>query len=156
MTILLALVGAILYRIRGGWLPTGSTQLARAIWCVPTAALVGLLTGNWIAALTAFFLAWAGLLLPNDPWQQMASRVHWLQAAGIGIARVLLLLASVAWADHTLAILLLGIAGALNAPLYWLGWRLPERAAGGMVDWHTAWGELFFGALAWGVLILAA
>lgn len=55
LTALSALIGAVLYRLRGGWLKTltgtNSSQLCRAVWAIPTAALItwqaeaGLLTG---------------------------------------------------------------------------------------------------------------
>ncbi len=155
-TVLAAFAGAFLYRVRGGFLPTGHTQLARAIWCAPTALLVALLTGNWIAGLSAFFMAWAGVLLPNEPWQRMETGEHWRNAAGVGFLRVLLLLAPVAWATHAPEALYWAAIGILNAPLYWLGWKLPARALGKFIDWNTAWGEAFFGALCWAAIIAAS
>lgn len=38
----IGIIGGILYRIRGGWLPTGSTTLARLIWVIPTSILLSL------------------------------------------------------------------------------------------------------------------
>jgi hypothetical protein len=150
----LVAIGGLLYRIRGGWLPTGSTQLARAAWCVPTGILVGWLAGSPWAALAGFLAAWAGLFLPNEPWQRMETPAHHWLAAGVGVVRVGLLVA-VLWTFGT-AVLPWAFLGAGNAAVYWLGWRLPPRAMGGMIDWHTAWGELLFGALAWAALLATA
>ena len=52
---LAALVGAILYRLRGGWLKTltgtTSTHLSRLVWALPTAALI-----YWQASLSDWWL----------------------------------------------------------------------------------------------------
>lgn len=44
LTLAAAVVGGALYRLRGGWLKDlagiGSTQLCRAVWALPTAALI--------------------------------------------------------------------------------------------------------------------
>lgn len=146
-------VGAFLYRVRGGFLPTGSTQIARAIWCVPTGAFTWFLSGSPLWGAAAALTAWAGLFVPNDPWQRMETPAHALQAGFIGAARLVLLCAPLLALTHPWLLVPCAAIGTTNAFVYWLGWKLPERALGGFIDWHTAWGEALFGGLCWATLV---
>lgn len=75
-TLIAAVVGGILYRLRGGWFSNISravgwewggkqrTQTMRLIWSVPTAALFALTLGlSWIVALELVVSTFAGLAL---------------------------------------------------------------------------------------------
>lgn len=150
------LAGAVLYRIRGGWLPTGSTQTARAIWCVPIGILVGVLTGSVLIGALTVFTAFAGLMIPHGNGQDMG-RDHDTEAedfslmSGIGIARLYLILlpSLVSMFGWVMLIPSLGIAQGIA---YFVGWRLPVRSkwlnnSKYPVDAKTAWAELIWGGV---------
>ena len=66
----LAVIGAILYHIRGGgftWIinPSG-TQMARLVWAIPTGALVGGVAWSWEAVLFSIVLTFLGLMIPHS------------------------------------------------------------------------------------------
>lgn len=164
MVAVAALIGAILYRIRGGWLPTGSTQLARAIWAVPTGILVSVLVMTsganfWpqgiLSGVLGAVAAFLGLLIfGNKSWQNVSTPAQWAMAAFVGAGRLALILAPLAWGMGNWWLIAFAALGGLQAPLYWIGWRLP--VLGGPVDAPTAWGELFYGALVWATLVAIA
>lgn len=150
------LAGAVLYRIRGGWLPTGSTQTARAIWCLPIGLLVGILTGSILIGALTVFTAFAGLMIPHGNGQDMG-RDHDTEPedfslmSGIGIARLyLILLPSLVFLfGWVMLIPCLGIAQGIA---YFIGWRLPVKQkwrnnSKCPVDAETAWAELLWGGV---------
>jgi len=162
---IVALLGALLYRIRGGWLPTGRTQLARMIWCVPTGALVWWLLpgGPWWAGPAVALAAFAGLLIAHgrrfDLGRANGRRGEdAAHMACIGIARLLLILSPVALVGGPAA-LWWAYGGVLHAVAYWIGWCLPTRR-----DWARRWwvpaaepiayGEVLWGGVQW--LMIAA
>lgn len=160
--------GAILYRIRGGWLGRyipGGTLPARLIWAIPTGALVGLqLDHVAVGALTAA-LSLLMLLNTHGRWMDIAhidgrlsDDLHAMCA--VGVERLYGMLLPIGFVIHPAA-LLLALAGFLQGPLYWLAWKLPVRdswrAAGDKVpvDAETAWGELLWGGVQWCAVVLA-
>ncbi|MCM8736020.1 hypothetical protein M5E06_17950 [Azospirillum sp. A1-3] len=160
--LILALAGALLYRIRGGWLPTGSTQLARAVWCLPTGVLVWWLSGGgWWTGVAAAVAAFLGLMIPHNYGQDMGRMTgrEWLDGlymAAVGAARFGLI--ALPLADPSLW--WVAVAGAGQALCYWLGWRIPVPAGwlndgNKPVDAPTAWSELLWGGWQWGVLSIA-
>lgn len=126
----LILLGGILNRVRGGLFPTGSTQLARAIFAVGMAVMMMLVT--WLVQPTAavFWLLlsaplwFACELLPNGDYLGMTSFLQFLEATAVGIGNVLLpagllfamtyfhLFAGIWW--------LLLVFGALKGVVYWV------------------------------------
>ena len=92
----LILLGGILNRVRGGYLPTGSTQLARVIFAIGMAVLMMLVT--WLvqpSAAVAFMLLSAPLwlaceFLPNGDYLGMTSVGQFVEATAVGVGNVLL------------------------------------------------------------------
>jgi hypothetical protein len=169
ITVYLAAIGAALYAIRGDWLVQfGSTQVARAIWCVPTAGLLALIAGSWIALPLALIAAYVGLLtrhahimsvgaeMPSPakgwdgdwltPWvgpDQPSPALAAVSLAWVGLYRGGLLAVSVLyWLPDAWII---AAAWTTAHPVaYWIGWRLPiERPHGG---------ELLTGAAVWAAI----
>ena len=159
----LFLMGALCYRIRGGakitpWLPWG-TQSARMFWCLPTAALVGYMTGSTIVGGVVLITSFLGLLIPHGRQMDMGrsngteseDAMHLLS---IGATRLQLILIPATPSVMVSAMGIGLIGGVLHAFSYWLGWRLPVRDAwrrtkGALVDFETAWAELAWGGFQW-------
>jgi hypothetical protein len=166
LTVFLAAIGAVLYAIRGDWLVQfGSTQIARMVWCIPTAGLLAVIGGAWLAFPAALIAAYVGLLnrhahvmsvgapMPSPakgwqgdwltPWVGLAQPSPALAAvtlAWLGLYRGGLLALSVAYWIPDAWIIAASWAIAHPAA-YWIGWRLPvERPHGG---------ELLTGAAVW-------
>lgn len=164
MTALFALIGALLYRIRGGYdpLPITGTQAARAFWCLPTGALVAWLSAGpaWVGPAVAV-AAFLGLLIPHAYGQDMGRMTggQWLDGlymAGVGILRLGLIVAPLA--DPSLW--WVAVAGIGQAVCYWIGWRIPVPADWlndnrRPVDAPTAWAELLWGGWQWGAVAIA-
>lgn len=159
-----AVAGAILYRIRGGWLPTGSTQLARVIWCIPTGALVGALTGDVLVGGLTALAAFLALMTPHGRWFDIANMDGRLgddltAMAALGLLRMWILLAPAAvLMDEPWLFAAAGL-GLLHAPVYWLGWKLPVPTRWRGNSWRPiedsiAWCELLWGAVQWPVLVI--
>lgn len=159
----LVLLGALLYRIRGGFLPTGSTQLARAIWALPTGVMCALVVPNislvqrLLVGTGSSVMAFVGLFLPNTPWDQIGAPGNpviwwWVEGALVSALRLALILLPTLALVRMWGLLAFAAVGAITPGLYFLGahlFLLPP-----IVDWYTAWGELFFGGLVWGVTFL--
>lgn len=85
-----AIVGAILYRLRGGWFAdlTGlvqPTQVSRVIWAGPTAALIYALAGGpWWLVLALFVSTFASQALIGHGAHMVYSRVELRKAHWIG------------------------------------------------------------------------
>ena len=154
----LALIGAVLYRVRGGGLGLSlGTQGARLAWVLPTGALLGLLAG---APYSVFPALWAtlflGLLIPHgwaqDPFADLRATLWGMPA--VHAARAGLALAPLAGL-HTLptgaALTMLGFCagtGLAYASQRLFTLRIPLLAPGGET------GELFTGALWWAGIIV--
>lgn len=164
LPVLFALIGAMLYRIRGGWLPTGSTQLARAIFCLPTGGLALYLTGGpWWLGLATAFMAFAGLMIPHTHGQDFGrvdddEAEDFATMASIGMSRLFLILLPAALYARNDAVMLAALAGLLHGACYFVGWRLPVKPAWRRsngrhpVDCETAWAELLWGAVQWAAI----
>ncbi|WP_431860198.1 hypothetical protein [Azospirillum sp.] len=162
------LAGAILYRVRGGWLGRyipGGTFPARLIWAVPTGALVGGLLGGWPVGVAEAGAAYVVLMNTHGRWMDVghvdgrtSDDVHALSAVGVERLYGMLLPIGILWSP---SVLLLAPAGLLQGPLYWLAWKLPVRVEWRLaedkapVDGETAWGELLWGGVQWVLLVLA-
>jgi len=173
-----ALLGAALYRVRGGGIPTGSTQLARLIWAVPTAALlVWAAQAPWYAHIPALLLTFAGIawighaahmdlghILKGSPFapkdgEHFEVVTRWILGMGfwddflglsaIGFCRGLGMGGSVAvWAPEMLA--LVAIMAAAHPLAYAAGWKLsPHR-------WACPIGECLTGAACWAAVAALA
>lgn len=183
-----ALVGAALYRLRGGWLKTltgiGSTQLCRAVWAVPTAALLAWLAGwSWpfFAAFTlSVFLSMAllghGAHMIYGPayWPALAGKSQTELVTGFWIADAFGGLPQRDWPQSLIdAFNMVGMSAIglvrnalAAAPLFWLA---PSAAgiyaATGLLHgplYRLGWrftpdiraAELMVGALSWASLVL--
>ena len=143
-----ALIGAILYRARGGvlkdWFPGFGTQASRLVWAVPTAALM--------------------TEMSHSPWWLVAPLIvtHWGSLALFGTGQYLPLNAKVDYPDllgfyrNALAAIpvfyfsplmfgLYCVVGSLHSVLYWLGHRTGYDSRGG---------ECIVGAVSWSVIVL--
>ena len=143
-----ALIGAILYRLRGGvlkdWFPGFGTQASRLVWAVPTAFLmVEMAHAPWWFAMplivtnfTALALFGTGQYLDNS---KLHVKFDWLGLARNSLASVLLVLYSpVMFAAYA-------ISGACHALFYWLGHR---------TGYDSRAGECIVGAVSWSVIVL--
>lgn len=143
----LPLLGALLFRIRGGWLSLPSTTLGRLAWsCGMALGVAGATLDAWALALApALFVGcvlpwWGSLDLgrnEGEAWRDalvMTARgVLWvLPAAGL-----------VAWWRGWPAVGLV-VAGLACAPAYALAWRIPSNAPG--FARGPELGEVIFGA----------
>lgn len=148
--VLLALIplGAILFRIRGGWLRLPSTTLGRAVWSVGMTVLPVAVTLNWWLLLLAPAL-FAGCVLPW--WKSIdMGRMEgdlWVDAAlqtARGVLWVLPAALLLAWL-YQLAAVPLVVAGLLCAIAYELGWRTPSDVR--HFTKGAELGEVYFGGL---------
>lgn len=163
--LLLALVGGFLYRTRGGFDPVegfpGGTQSARAVWCVPTGALVGFLTGDILVGVLTALTTFLGLMIPHGRQMDLgrlngdALEDAWHLFA-IGQSRLFLtLLPAAVTLDYRL--LLVSLGAVFHSLAYWIGWKLPVANASrgdnrAFIDCETAWAEAFWGAAQWAVI----
>ena len=158
--IMLALLGALLYRLRGGALSAlwqrGDVP-SRLAWALPTGALCGLLAGSWwVSAVTAITVYLASLI--EHGWCQSSDtggQIDALDAAcmssvvigiGLAIAVPVYLLTDAVWLPV--------LAGsALAGPAYWAGWRIessvPDLRTG------TEIGEALTGGAIWAGIIIS-
>jgi hypothetical protein len=125
------IIGACLYRIRGGWdpVPIEGTQTARALWCIGfgTFAWATLQPDLWLlpATISGAFLA---LLLPHARGQDYGTTDGTrlgdvLFMSIVGILRMAIFLAPMALDRPQLMVL--SLAGALQGPCYAIGWQMP-------------------------------
>lgn len=134
-------------RFRGGWLPTGHTQIARAVFALIMGIFCTLAFSSVLGLVT--ILAWGICeFLPNGDYLGAASVWQVLEATGVGIGNVLLPVVSIYFLNHRLAIPLL-IAGASKGAVYYIanhknswwplgkiqGWSKGAEMAEGMFGW---------------------
>lgn len=154
----LAVCGAFFYRVRGGFLGTGSTQLARVMWAVPTGLLLGYLSNLEEVMWSSMVLGFAALLTPHGRWMDMG-RYH----DGFLFDAAMMALVGAARFAVTLGLLWLHLdpgylgwfvasAGLASAASYSVGLWLPISRSGALLDDPTAWGELLWGASQWGLI----
>ena len=153
------LIGALLYRLRGGALaalwPRGDVA-GRLAWAVPTGALCGLLAASPEVALACVVTAYAASLIPHG-WCQSNDEggpVSVLDALGMSVVilgigfdlaiPVYLFTDAVWWPV---------LAGAgLAGPAYWVGWRTPSTIPD--LRHGTEIGEALTGGCIWvGILV---
>ncbi|NBW13547.1 MAG: hypothetical protein EBR82_36630 [Caulobacteraceae bacterium] len=151
IVILAPLVGALLYRLRGGWLNDlvgwgQKTQFSRLAWAIPTAALMTWESGApwWFAiVLTVTNFASLAMFGTGQYLQDVPLRREpdWLGLARNSLAAVPLVLYSpIMFAAYA------GI-GLLHALFYWLGHR---------TGYNSQAGECIVGAVAWFVIVVAS
>lgn len=146
---LAALIGALLYRLRGGWLNDlvgwgQKTQLSRLAWAIPTAALMTEMShAPWWFALPLIVTNWASLAmfgtgqyLQDVPLRQSPD---WLGIARNALASVPLVLYSPVMFIAYVAV------GGLHALLYWLGHRTGHGSQAG---------ECIVGGVSWVAITL--
>lgn len=154
----LPLLGAVLFRIRGGWLGLPSTTLGRLAWsCGMTAGVVALSLDWWLLGLApALFV---GCVLPwwdsidlgrneGNAWRDG------LVMTARGLAWVAPAAALLAWREGWPALGLVA-AGLACWPAYALAWRVPSAVPGfarGPELGEVAFGFLIGAAFALAVL----
>ena len=156
MFALAAVVGGILYRLRGGWFSNISrsigwewggkqrTQTMRLIWSLPSALLVVHLLSlpSWqIAALTVSFFASMALIGNGDYLDQKRTQPI---VDPVGIIRNAIAIAPICYVEPWLA-LAYALSGAVHAQLY----RLSHNLTG-----ESELAEVMVGALTWGTIVL--
>jgi hypothetical protein len=151
-----ALAGALLWRIRGGFLPTGNTQVARLIAAVPMAIIGGILGGpaGVLAGMLTFVelavsppgLNWAKNFAMVGPTGQIA----WSSVANMtarGVWQTLL-------TGAALMSPFMMLSGAAMGPIYLAADRFMQSwsvgAKIGFAGYYTQWAELFTGAWIYG------
>lgn len=89
-----AVVGGVLYRLRGGWLKTltgiGSTQACRALWALPTAALLAWLAGwSWLLFAAVTLSVFLSMALIGHGAHMIYGPAYWPALAGKSQAELL-------------------------------------------------------------------
>jgi hypothetical protein len=144
-----AIIGGILYRLRGGvlkdlWPHIFGTQLSRLAWALPTAALMtekAHLPAWWAIPLTvsnfaALAFIGTGQYLTDKPIPRIPDLLGTARTAIAGLPLAFI---------HPLLAAVYAISGATHAHLYWLGFRTP---------WGSQAGEVLVGAVCWSTIIL--
>lgn len=138
-----ALIGAVLNRHRGGWLPTGHTEVARADYAIGFALLAMLAAWDWrLAALAP--IMWLGSLAGNAAWFHVTSILDVIKGSGSGVLNVIGACAVIAIFAHWWLAAPLLVAGMCKGPLYWLSWRIPSKVPA--LATGPEIGEALFGA----------
>ena len=144
-----ALLGALLYRLRGGWLKDLvapfkiGTQVSRLVWAVPTAALMTEMSHApiWlfqiliVSVFTAQALYGTGQYLRDVPLTA-PDLLGFYRNAGAAIPVFY-------FAPHMFAAY--AIVGATHSTLYWLGHR---------TGYDSRAGEAITGAVSWTIIVL--
>ena len=143
-----ALIGALLYRLRGGvlkdWFPGFGTQASRLVWAAPTAALMTEMSHSpWWFAIPLTITNFAALAMfgTGQYLQDVPLKVQpdWLGLARNSLASVLLVLYSpVMFAVYA-------ASGMFHAAMYWLGHR---------TGYDSRAGEAIVGAASWSAIVL--
>jgi hypothetical protein len=119
-------IGALGYRSRGGFLPLGSTQLARIVyWGLPVgAAMAYICTMYGVPAwygIACGILAWAGCCIPHAKWMASDKLSDVGMMALIGVAHMLLMILPLVLFHPRVAVFI--PLGELEGIAYYLGWR---------------------------------
>ena len=156
IALLAAVVGGILYRLRGGWFSNIArsigwtwagrqrTQTMRLIWSLPSALLIVYLMSlpSWqIAALTVSFFASMALIGNGDYLDQKRTQPL---IDPVGIIRNAIAIAPVCYVEPWLA-LAYALSGAIHAQLY----RLSHHITG-----ESELAEVLVGAVTWATIVL--
>jgi len=155
-SIIAAVVGGILYRLRGGWFSNLAraigwtwagrqrTQTMRLIWSLPSALLIVYLMSlpSWqIAALTVSFFASMALIGNGDYLDQKRTQPL---IDPVGVIRNAIAIAPVCYVEPWLA-LAYALTGAVHAQIY----RLSHNVTG-----ESELAEVLVGALTWATIVL--
>jgi hypothetical protein len=127
MSFLLIPLFAFFYRCRGGFLGFGHTQLARLVfWVLPVTLWAA--TVSLVLAPACGVLSFLGLMIPHG-WAQGDKKIeHLIGMGGIGICRLGLILAPLAYINPQIEIL--AVLGAWQGAAYYFGWELDGTDSG--------------------------
>ena len=154
--IIAAVVGGVLYRLRGGWFSNLArsigwtwagrqrTQTMRLIWSLPSALLIVYLMSlpSWqIAALTVSFFASMALIGNGDYLDTKRTQPL---IDPVGIIRNAIAIAPVCYVEPWLA-LAYALTGAIHAQIY----RLSHNVTG-----ESELAEVLVGVLTWATIVL--
>jgi hypothetical protein len=124
--LLIPLFTGFLNRFRGGFLPTGSTQLARGIFSAGMSLVLLLMTGSWIAALAALPMWFVGLVIyGNGDWMGVVNTSQMWMGTLSGFINVMLIVVVLALGGFYGTAFTLLVAGLLKGPLYYVANRTP-------------------------------
>lgn len=159
------ILGAALFRIRGGWLDVGSSTVGRLIWSVPLGLLAGGISWNPWALIVGPLLflcvlpGWGSYMdlgrmpKPDNESIRFIVRVvpfpdgsFWYDFWGLTIRGLILTLPAGALLGYITGNYLFAGAGLLMAPLYMLGWKVKG----------TEIAEWLFGGWLGGMLAMSA
>ena len=174
LTLIAALIGGILFRMRGGW-PDIPRPIEQVLFCAPVIYICFVAFGYWgilLAALSVIAVVkrhgnnidlgtWDGP--SKDAWYEFTIKwakpymsLYWYDALGMAVSGL----------TYTLPMILinpvLGLSGILKAPAYMLGWFMHPRYNDGRIklrlgkftlECATEWGEFFTGAFLWAVFV---
>lgn len=154
-----AIAGALLWRIRGGWLPTGSTQAARGI-AAGGMGLLGFLLGGpagllaGLLTMPELFIGWSQYLYAGNTGGTVALS-NFLGMTFRGVEQTLgsgAVLAGAGFSPYFM------VAGAMMGPIYSLTNKFLSTTKvfpnnpGGFITNSTTWAECFTGAWLFGSL----
>lgn len=153
LTVMGGVLHSFLYRFRGGYPSTGSTQLVRLIYSLGVGLGIFLLLPGipYQHLLMVPLLTFLGLLIPHGNAYDMG-RQHdsfgedFALMFSVGFTRASLIVLPLTM-FYPLAVVFPVIIGMLHSISYEIGWRLPYNRNIGIIDAPTAWGELIFGFL---------
>lgn len=145
-----ALISALGFRVRGGFLSIKSHLLARLAWAIPVGACATVASGN-VKALVIIPFLFAACTLPtfhaidmgrNDGTLLQDSALMLLRGFAFSFAAAAPLFAlGIVGAERTVAILGIGLFMPI---LFDLGWRTPSNVP--HLERGSALGEAYFGA----------
>ena len=141
---LLAFLGGIAYRLRGGplkdlWPRIFGTQLSRLFWAIPTGALMWYVSHGPLWLLPVLILSHFLALVAIGTGQYLQDRPMPRTPDLLGTARTAIAALPLAWVNP-LAAAVYALSGATHAHLYWLGFRLGGGAQAG---------EILVGTMCW-------
>lgn len=131
------LLGAFINRVRGGFLPTGHTQLARAIYGTAFAAMLFLHTWEWQMAMAFAPAMFLGAILGSNDWGLLRDWSEAREGFYSGVVNIVLPAIVVGAFGHTAGTAAMVAAGLLKLPLYYLAVKVIRSPIK-----HLAGGEL--------------
>lgn len=106
---------------RGGFLPTGHTQLSRLDFSIMMAGCIYLATFNPLLAGVALPLWFLGCFSPKGAWQRVIDPMQVLFGCACGVLTVAPMVAALWWFGYNPIPLL--VAGATQGLIYLFSWR---------------------------------
>ena len=144
-----ALIGGLLYRLRGGWLNDlmgwgQKTQLSRLAWAIPTAALMTEMSHGpwWLWPMLAVSIFGGQALFGTGQYLPANATVVYPDL--LGFYRNALSATPVFYFSPQM-FAALAIVGSAHSALYWLGHR---------TGYASKAGEVIVGAVSWSVIVL--